>query len=265
MADNEPGQPSPLNSAALATAATIDLATTDLATPGSALAIGAHPDDVEFGCGGLLAKWAADGCVVHHLVCTDGSKGTWDPDVDVVELAARRQDEQREAARRLAGANAGEVRFLGRVDGELDSDLATRGEVARIIRELRPQVVLGHDPWKRYRLHPDHRHAGFLTCEGIVAARDPHFFRDHGLAHHRPDALLLWEADSPDHAEDVSGFVDTKLDALAAHESQFESTMKALDDEELAAFGQRIRNRLGDLGRPYDMNAAEVFKLIADL
>ena len=260
MAANEPGQPSPLNSIALATPATIDLA-----TPTSALAIGAHPDDVEFGCGGLLAKWAADGCVVHHLVCTDGSKGTWDRDVDVVKLAARRQDEQREAARRLAGSNAGEVRFLGRIDGELDSDLATRGEVASIIRELRPQVVLGHDQWKRYRLHPDHRHAGFLACEGIVAARDPHFFRDHGLAHHRPDALLLWEADVPDHAEDVSGFVDTKLDALAAHESQFESTMKALDDDQLAAFGQRIRDRLGDLGRPFDMTAAEVFKLIADL
>lgn len=260
MAANEPGQPSPLNSIALATAVT-----TELATPTSALAIGAHPDDVEFGCGGLLAKWAAAGCVVHHLVCTDGSKGTWDPDVDVVALASRRQDEQREAARRLSGSNAGEVRFLGRVDGELDSDLATRGEVARIIRELRPQVVLGHDPWKRYRLHPDHRHAGLLACEGIVAARDPHFFRDHGIEHHRPDSLLLWEADAPDHAEDVSEFVDAKLDALAAHESQFESTMKALDGDQLAAFAQRIRNRLGDLGRPFDMDAAEVFKLIDDL
>ncbi len=260
MAANEPGQPSPLNSVVVTTPAT-----TDLATPTSALAIGAHPDDVEFGCGGLLAKWADDGCVIHHLVCTDGSKGTWDPDVDVRALASRREDEQREAARRLAGSNAGEVRFLGRVDGELDSDLATRGEVARIIRELQPQVVLGHDPWKRYRLHPDHRHAGLLACEGIVAARDPHFFREHGVAHHRPDALLLWEADAPDHAEDVSAFVDTKLGALAAHESQFESTMKALDDDQLAAFGQRIRNRLGDLGRPFGMEAAEVFKLINDL
>ena len=258
MAANEPGQPRPV------TAGSSDFST-ELGTPTSALAIGAHPDDVEFGCGGLLAKWAADGCVVHHLVCTDGSKGTWDIDADVVALAARRQDEQREAARRLAGANAGEVRFLGRIDGELDSDLTTRNEVARIIRELRPQVVLGHDPWKRYRLHPDHRHAGFLACEGIVAARDPHFFREHGIEHHRPDALLLWEADRPDHAEDVSDFVTTKLYALAAHESQFESTMKAADESQLVAFEQRIRNRLGDLGRPFDMDAAEVFKLIADL
>lgn len=259
MAANEPGQPAPV------TPGSATPTTTDLNTPTSALAIGAHPDDVEFGCGGLLAKWAADGCTIHHLVCTDGSKGTWDPDADVVALAARRQDEQREAARRLAGDMAGEVRFLGRVDGELESDLATRSEVARVIRELRPQVVLGHDPWKRYRLHPDHRHAGILACDAIVAARDPHFFRDHGLAHHRPEALLLWEADQPDHAEDVSEFVDVKLHALAAHESQFESTMKASDEAQMAAFEQRVRNRLGDLGRPFDMDAAEVFKLIADL
>ena len=160
MAANEPGQPAPVMPAGSATPAT-----SNLDTPTSALAIGAHPDDVEFGCGGLLAKWAADGCIVHHLVCTDGSKGTWDPDADLVALAARRQDEQREAARRLAGDRAGEVRFLGRVDGELESDLVTRGEVARVIRELQPQVVLGHDPWKRYRLHPDHRHAGLLACD----------------------------------------------------------------------------------------------------
>ena len=234
-------------------------------TPTSALAIGAHPDDVEFGCGGLLAKWAADGCTIHHLVCTDGSKGTWDADADVEALASRRQDEQREAARRLGGPNAGEVRFLGYVDGELDSGLEQRGRVARAIRELRPSVVLGHDPWKRYRLHPDHRHAGLLAVEGIVASRDPHFYKEHGIAHHRPDALLLWEADEPDHVEDVSQVLDTKLHALEAHESQFESTMKAADDAELDVFRDRIRDRLADLGRPHRFEAAEVFKSITSL
>ena len=237
----------------------------DLATPSSALAIGAHPDDVEFGCGGLLAKWAADGCTIHHLVCTDGSKGTWDVGADTAALARRRQTEQREAARRLGGDHAGEVRFLGHVDGELRSDLDVRSEVARAIRELRPAVVLGHDPWKRYRLHPDHRHAGLLACEGIVGARDPHFFPEHGVAHHRPDALLLWEADEPDHVEDVGSSLDTKLWALEAHESQFESTMKAVDDGELEAFRERIRARLGELGAPFRIEAAEVFKLITSL
>ena len=237
----------------------------DLPTPAVALAIGAHPDDIEFGCGATLAKWAAGGCTVHHLVCTDGSKGTWDPTADKAELARRRQDEQREAARRLAHERAGECRFLEYVDGELDSDLDARGRVARVIRELRPDVVLGHDPWKRYRLHPDHRHAGLLACDGIVAARDPHFYPEHGIAHHRPDVLLLFEADEPDHVEDVDAWVPSKLDALLAHESQFESTMHAQDDEQLEAFRSRIRERLRDLGEPHGVRAAEVFKRIPDL
>ena len=260
MAANDPGQPLHTPDAM-----TGQSWTRDLATPESALAIGAHPDDVEFGCGGLLAKWAADGCTIHHLVCTDGSKGTWDVDADVVALAARRQVEQREAAVRLGGANAGEVRFLGYVDGELGSGLAERSRVALAIRELKPSVVLGHDPWKRYRLHPDHRHAGLLAVEGIVAARDPHFFKEHPVPHHRPDALLLWEADAPDHVEDVSAIVDTKLHALLAHESQFESTMKAVDDAEIERFRDRIRTRLADLGAPHDVAAAEIFKLISSL
>jgi len=253
---NEPGQPD------LAVAAH----TTDLATPRVALAIGAHPDDVEFGGGATLAKWAAAGCVVHHLVLTDGSKGTWDAHADLAALAARRQDEQREAARRLAAPNHGEVVFLGYVDGELDSDLAARSRVARVIRELRPDVVLGHDPWKRYRLHPDHRHAGLLACEGIVAARDPHFFPEHGLAHHRPERLLLWEADAPDHAESADpAALAAKLDALEAHVSQHESTMHAVDGDQLAAFRERVSARLAGLGAPYGFAAAEVFKLITDL
>lgn len=259
MAANEPGQPDTARS----------LTSRDLPTPASALAIGAHPDDVEFGCGGTLAKWAADGCVVHHLVLTDGSKGTWNPDADIAALIITREREQREAARRLAGAHhedaIGSTTFLHQVDGELDSRLDLRGEVARVIRLTRPEIVLGHDPWKRYRLHPDHRHAGLLACEGIVAARDPHFFREHGLAPHRPVELLLWEADEPDHVEDVTKFVDTKLFALEAHESQFESTMKAVDRAQIDAFRQRLRVRLAALGAPYNIASAEVFKRISDL
>ena len=147
----------------------------------------------------------------------------------------------------------------------LDSDLTERGQVALVIRELKPDVVLGHDPWKRYRLHPDHRHAGLLAVEGIVAARDPHFFKEHPVPHHRPEALLLWEADEPDHVEDVTTVVDTKLHALLAHESQFESTMKAVDDAEIDRFRDRIRTRLATLGEPHELDAAEVFKLISNL
>lgn len=257
MGANEPGQP------ALILQGSLEPVSRNLPTPTSALAIGAHPDDVEFGCGATVAKWAADGCVVHHLICTDGSKGTWDAEADIPALVQARQREQRVAAARLG--TTGQVVFLGHVDGELDSSLETRGEVARWIRILQPQVVLGHDPWKRYRIHPDHRHAGLLACEGVVAARDPHFFRDHGLAAHRPSALLLWEADVVGHVEDVSGFVDLKLNALLSHLSQFESTMKAVDDVQIASFRQRITARLADTGAPFGWDAAEAFAIITDL
>jgi LmbE family N-acetylglucosaminyl deacetylase len=239
---------------------------TDLAVPGRALAIAAHPDDVEFNCGATFAKWSAAGCVVNHLICTDGSKGSWDPGQDLEALIALRQAEQRAAARALG--STGEVGFCGWVDGELEADLARRGVVAWWIRHLRPDVVLAHDPWKRYRLHPDHRAAGFLACDGIVAARDPHFFPEHGLAPWRPTTLLLFEADQPDHVEDVSDWTDPKLEALECHESQFETTMhKGLADaaDQQAAFRARERDKMADMGRPAGLRYGEAFRLVTDL
>jgi LmbE family N-acetylglucosaminyl deacetylase len=231
----------------------------DLSVPGRALAIGAHPDDIDFGCGGTLAKWAGAGCVVTELVLTDGSKGSWDPKADRATLVALRQEEQRAAA---AALGAGDVVFLGHTDGELCSGLAERAEVCRVIREARPDVVLGHDPWKRYRLHPDHRHAGFLAVEGIVAARDPHFFPDQGLPPHRPTCLLLWEADEVDHVEGIDGFLPAKLAALLAHRSQWQSTMgidagRAADE---AAFETGIRERASEAGAAAGLPLAEPFK-----
>lgn len=258
MSPNEPGQPLPAE-------ATAGPLTFELDPPAAALAIGAHPDDVEFGCGATLAKWAGAGCVVHHLVLTDGSKGTWDAHADTAELALRREAEQTEAARRLAGDNAGSVAFLRYVDGDLAVTREATSRIARLIRELQPDVVLGHDPWKRYRLHPDHRHAGVLTCDAVVAARDPHFFPEHNLPPHRPQTLLLWEADVANHVEDATYFVDSKLTALEAHASQFESTMKAVDADQLEAFRARIRERLAALGEPYGLAAAELFARISDL
>lgn len=161
----------------------------DIATPERALVIVAHPDDAEFQCGGTLAKWASKGCIISYLVLTDGSKGTWDADRNTEALVEQRRAEQMEAARRL-GAK-GKVVMLGHVDGELQPTLHVRDQVAHWIRSTQPDVVLAHDPWKRYRLHPDHRNAGWLALDGIVAARDPHYFRHHGLDVHRPEFALL--------------------------------------------------------------------------
>ena len=242
----------------------------NLPSPAVALAIGAHPDDIEFGAGGTLAKWSAAGTVVHHLVCTDGSKGSWDPTADTAALVVTRQAEQRSAARALGAT--GQCVFLGWPDGELASDLRQRWEVAYWIRKLQPTVVLGHDPWKRYRLHPDHRQAGLLTVDGLVAARDPHFFPEQQLPHHRPDALLLFEADEPDHVEDVADYADAKLAALHAHTSQLLSTMgidpdatPAEIDAQRASFDQRILDRLAECGAIENVALGESFKLMADL
>lgn len=242
--------------------------TTNLPTPRSALAVGAHPDDIEFGCGATLAKWAAAGCEIHHLVCTDGSRGTWEPDEDPAVLVVTREAEQRGAARALGGTS--EVTFLRWPDGELESGLRQRWQVCAAIRRTRPDVVLGHDPWKRYRLHPDHRNAGFLVTDGIVAARDPLFFPEQARAPHRPATLLLFEADEPDHLEDVSESVETKIAALLEHKSQLRTTMRvsAADsarDQEIAEFRERVRARLATAGEPAGLRAAEAFKRMDDL
>lgn len=239
--------------------------TINLDPPKRALAIAAHPDDIEFECGATLAKWSAAGAVVHHLICTDGSKGTWDENADTEALVTIREEEQREAARRLGAT--GEVHFLGAVDGELTSDLEMRREVARVIRMTKPDVVLGHDPWKRWRLHPDHRNAGFLAVEGIVAARDPFFFPELGIARHRPDTLLLFESEAPDHLEDASGFTEPKIQALLAHESQFETTMVITDDpaNEAAAFQARELEQMREMAAGSNLELAEAFHRIDEL
>jgi LmbE family N-acetylglucosaminyl deacetylase len=241
----------------------------NLPIPARALAIAAHPDDVEFGCGATLARWAAAGCEVTHLVCTDGSKGTWDAEADIAALVVQRQEEQRAASRALGAT--GEVVFLGWPDGELDSGLRQRWQVAYWIRRLRPDVVLGHDPWKRYRLHPDHRHAGYLTVDGVVAARDPHFFPEQALPHHRPTTLLLFEADEPDHVEEADDdAVGRKLAALECHRSQLRSTMFVDEsgpeaEAQLAAFRDRVRARLAEHGALGGVARGEAFKAITRL
>jgi LmbE family N-acetylglucosaminyl deacetylase len=237
--------------------------TLDIAVPASALAVAAHPDDVEFGCGATLAKWAAQGCRIHHLVLTDGSRGTWEDDGDIAELVRTRHTEQVEAARRLGG---GGVDFLDLADGELESGLAQRRAVCEVIRRLRPAVLLGHDPWRRYRLHPDHRHAGWLVVDSLVAAREPAFAPELG-APHRPTGLLLWEADEPNHVEDATATREAKVAALLAHRSQYRSTFGiAPDDPEAeAAVRRQVDRQLADHGRLAGITFGEAFRLISQL
>ncbi len=165
------------------------------------------------------------------------------------------------------------------MDGELDNGVDERREVARVIRTVRPAVVLGHDPWRRYRLHPDHRAAGFLTVDALVAARDPHFFPELGLAPHRPELLLLFEADLPNHVEDAHGFEEAKSMPCSATEPVGDApwaSNRPVDPEPPTGqpprslgrprrFAAQVRRQLADHGSLAGLGAGEAFHSITDL
>ena len=175
VAANEPGQPA-------LTTARADRSTTSPVAARRRWRSAPTPTTSSSAAAATLAKWAAAGCVVHHLVLHRRLEGHLGPRRRHGRAGrARARTSNARRPRRSAATRRGAC-SSARSTASSRATAALRGEVARVIRELRPDVVLGHDPWKRYRLHPDHRHAGLLACDGIVAARDPHFFPEHGLA-----------------------------------------------------------------------------------
>lgn len=237
--------------------------TVDLPVPATVVAVGAHPDDAEFGCGATLAKWADAGAAVHLVVCTDGSKGSWDPREDLDDLVTRRAREQQLAA---AALGAKGVEFLGAPDGELRASEGIEAALCEVIRRIRPDVVVTHDPWRPHRLHPDHHWAGLLTIGAIVAARDWHFHPEQPYEPHRPDALLLFETHHADHVERVHDHVERKIEALLCHRSQWRSTM-GIDErpeEQRARFAQRIRDQAQADGLRGGVRAGESFHRVDD-
>ncbi len=228
-----------------------------------ALAFGAHPDDVELQAGGTLAAWAGRGVHVELACFTAGEKGSADPAADpseasLAELEARQAElagirrAEAEAAARALGA-AVPVHFLGAVDGELEVTMAMRLAVARLVRVVRPDVVLGHDPWRRFLLHPDHRAAGLLTVDGVVAARDPLYVPElaaESLAAHRPHTVLLFGTDVPDELVEVTATIGAKLASLRAHASQI---------SDRADLERRIRTWNAAIGADAGLQYAEAF------
>jgi LmbE family N-acetylglucosaminyl deacetylase len=224
------------------------------------MAIGAHPDDAEFGAGATLARWAAAGCTVTIVVVTDGSKGSWNTDEDQNALIERRIREQKAAADVLGVTG---TIHLGKVDGELEYSHALRTELALAIREHKPDVVLSHDPWQRYQLHPDHRATGLAAVDAVVSAREPLAMTESGLAAHRPEAILLWSADQPDLAEPVDErWEAAKIAALLCHSSQGETTMGNAQKDEAAraAFSERIKDWHQSNGSALEVGPSESFK-----
>ncbi len=240
--------------------------TTNLSPPKVALAVGAHPDDIEFGCGGTLAKWASAGTKVFHLILTDGSKGSWEGSTSRSDLIALREREALHAAKHISSSPT--VTFLRYVDGELPHNLVVASQIANYIRMVRADVVLGHDPWKMYRLHPDHRSAGFNLTDAVVIARDPLFLKDSGHTHFRPNHLLLWEAQEEDHAEEISDSLDKKISSLLEHRSQLNTSM-GVDSpdnaDQVDVFRSLIVESASTTGESFGLKHAEAFKRISDL
>jgi LmbE family N-acetylglucosaminyl deacetylase len=199
-------------------------------TPGTVLAVYAHPDDPEISAGGTLARWAEAGASVWVLITTRGEKGTRDPDADLDALAALRVEETRKAAEVLG--LAGHF-HLGTGDGELEDDARLRGDIVRLVRELRPEVVLCPDPTavffgSSYFNHRDHRVTGWATLDAVApAAGNPHYFAEHlrdGLDVHQVRTVYLSGTLEPDCWVDIGATLERKIDALFCHASQLTET-----------------------------------------
>jgi LmbE family N-acetylglucosaminyl deacetylase len=226
---------------------------------GAVVGVFAHPDDAEISSGGTMAKWVAQGRAVHLVVLTKGDRGSQDPAQDRAELASIRTEETAAAAKFLGLATATVFEVL---DGELQNTPELQARVARIIREVRPTIVLTCDPtmWfygNRYYNHSDHRTAGAVALDAVFpGAGNPHYFADQlaeGLAPWDvPEVWLGWPGE-PNHYEDITGYLETKLEALRQHKSQVEGDM-------LGFFEQWLPVEAQENGRNIGVEHAEAFR-----
>lgn len=202
----------------------------ETAVPERVLAVYAHPDDPEISAGGTLASWADAGAEVHVVVTTRGDKGTDDPDADLDALARERVGEARAAAAVLGIAAS---HHLDHPDGELDDDRDLRREIVRLIRGVRPDIVLCPDPTAvffgdGYINHRDHRITGWATLDAVApAAGNPHYFpelRNEGLTVHQVRAVYLSGTLEPNVWIDIDATLERKIEALFCHASQLVET-----------------------------------------
>jgi LmbE family N-acetylglucosaminyl deacetylase len=209
----------------------------------------AHPDDPEFFCGGTIARWTGEGRQVRYCLLTRGDKGSDDGQVDPEQLAVLREKEQRAAAESLG---VKEVRFLGLPDGYLTPDLALRREVVRVIRQIRPDIIVTCDPTNffpndRYINHPDHRAAGQVTLDAVFpAAGSGLFFPEllaEGLQPHKISQVFVAMPQTANTIIDVTDQFDRKVAALRHHVSQIGDP---------AGLVPRLRERMLDPESPPD-------------
>lgn len=193
------------------------------------LAVGAYPDDLDFGAAGTLATWVRAGVQVAYCIVTDGDAGGFDPAVARSDIPGIRRAEQVAAA---AAVGVTDVTFLGHRDGQVVPDLALRRDIARQIRRFRPQRVLTHSPERTFERvfasHPDHLSTGEATLRAVYPdARNAFAFPE--LADEGLDAWTvqeMWLQGGPPERTnrwvDATDTFEAKLDALRAHRSQTE-------------------------------------------
>lgn len=192
-----------------------------LGTPERAMVVMAHPDDAEFVCGGTVAKWCAEGSEVVYVVVTGGDKGTHDPEMHPEKLAAIREEEQRAACRSLG---VKECVFLGHPDGHTIDEEELRGQIVRLIRIHRPDVIVTWDAFRRGFNHRDHRNVGVLTADAVYPlVRDRLYYprdEEDGLASHQVNEVLFAGSEDADFTVDVTDHWETRLEAVLCHTSQ---------------------------------------------
>jgi Uncharacterized proteins, LmbE homologs len=227
------------------------------------LAVMAHPDDVDFGAAATIAGWTAQGIEVTYLMVTAGDAGGFDPAVPRADIAGIRQAEQRAAAK-CVGVE--DVRFLGYPDGMVEATLGLRRDLARVIRQTRPDRMVIPSAERNYvRIspsHPDHRAVGSAALDAIYPdARNPFTFPEllleEGLEAWTVREAWISGGPTPNHYVDITDNFDRKLAALRAHASQT-AHMDDLED--------RLRGMLGAgaqaAGLP-DGRLAESFQVLA--
>jgi LmbE family N-acetylglucosaminyl deacetylase len=220
-----------------------------------AMVVVAHADDAEFGCSGTVARWCAEGWEVVYVICTDGSKGSSDPQMTQEKLKKLRRKEQI-AAGEVLGLKY--VVFLDREDSMLQPTLDLRRDIAREIRRHRPEVLVCQNPTRNLRGHPDHLAAGEAALSAVFpTARDRLIFPellDEGLEPHNVSEVWVMGGGEPDLWVDVTDHIDTAAEALSQHASQL-----SRDRAEVAESIRRRRRRTAE-GR--GMQYAEAFRRI---
>ena len=217
------------------------------------LVITPHPDDAEFGVAGTVARWIKQGMDVVYAVCTNGDKGTSDPDMTPEKLTEIREKEQQKAAD-LLGVR--EVVFLRYPDQGLEDTPQFRKDLVCLIRKYRPDIVVTSNPYRKYIWHRDHRICGRVVLDAVFPyARDRLSYPDllgEGLEPHKVKEVWLWGSEDANHRSDITDTFDLKVAALCCHVSQVGSMPR----EDLE---KRMRERYRGFADGEDYELAEAF------